>query len=161
MDLLERALGHDRWMTGRLLMLSRTLPDAQLDQEFDIGHRTLRATFAHMSAAVAFWTAVMTGQPIDGPHDDHSLAALIDRHERAYATFAALARRVQDERRQNDTFADPDDDAVRLTFGGAIIHVILHDAQHRGEALHIFERLGVPDLPEGNPLEWELLARRI
>ena len=67
---------------------------------------------------------------------------------------------MRDEQCLDDTFADPDAAAVRQTFGGAIVHVVLHNAQHRGEALHLLERLGVPDLPEGNPLEWELLARQ-
>jgi uncharacterized damage-inducible protein DinB len=42
-----------------------------------------------------------------------------------------------------------------------IIHAIQHNAQHRGEVLHMLERLGVPNLPEGNPLEWELLTHGI
>ncbi|MGH2618880.1 MAG: DinB family protein, partial [Thermomicrobiales bacterium] len=85
-------------------------------------------------------------------------AALLDRHQRAYATFAVFARRMRDEQRLEDSFADPDDADIRLTFGSTIIHVIQHNAQHRGEALHMLERLGVPGLPEGNPLEWELLT---
>jgi hypothetical protein len=40
-------LGHDHWATATLLELSRSLTDARLDQPFDIGHRTLRATFEH------------------------------------------------------------------------------------------------------------------
>jgi len=48
MDLLDRLLGHDQWATDQLLELSRNLTDEQLDQSFDIGHRTLRATFEHM-----------------------------------------------------------------------------------------------------------------
>ncbi len=44
MDLLDRLLGHDHWTTERLLTLSQGLTDAQLDQAFDIGHRTVRAT---------------------------------------------------------------------------------------------------------------------
>ena len=48
MDLLDRLLEHDHWATAQLLDLSRHLSDAQLDQEFDIGHRTLRDTFEHM-----------------------------------------------------------------------------------------------------------------
>ena len=139
--------------------LSRGLSDAQLDQSFDIGHQTLRATFEHMNGVVAFWTAVMTGQPGDAPRDDTSLDALRDRHERAYDAFAAFARRLRDEGRLDDTYPDPDDDEVRLSFGGTVYHVIHHNAQHRAEALHMLERLGVPDLPEGNPLEWELLTR--
>ena len=74
MDLLDRLLGHDSWTTTRFLSLSRGLTAAQFDQPFDTGHRTLRGTFAHMSAVVAFWTAVMTGQPVDGPPDDRSPA---------------------------------------------------------------------------------------
>jgi uncharacterized damage-inducible protein DinB len=159
MELLERLLGHDAWATARFLELSRGLSDDQLDQPFDVGHRTLRATFDHMSAVVAFWTAVMTGQPVDGSGDDGSLAALLDRHARAYATFASFARRIRDEGRLDDTYPDPDDEDVRLSFGGTILHVILHNAQHRGEALHMLERLGMPKLPEGNPLEWELQTR--
>jgi uncharacterized damage-inducible protein DinB len=155
MDLLDRLLAHDRLATARFLELSSGLIDAQLDQPFDLGHRTLRETFAHMSGGVEFWTASMTGQPIAGPDDDRSLAALLDRHQRAYAAFAAFARRMHDEQRLHDSFADPDDAGIRLSFGNTIIHVIQHNAQHRSEALHMLERLGVPDLPEGNPLEWE------
>jgi uncharacterized damage-inducible protein DinB len=157
MDLLDRLLGHDRWTTARLIDISSGLTDAQLDQEFDIGQRTLRETFVHMIFNVEAWTASMLGQPIDRSRNDRSLAALRDRHERAYATFADFARRMRDERRLDDTFVDHAD--WRNSFGGAIAHVILHNAQHRGEALHILQRLGAPDLPEGDPLEWEYETR--
>lgn len=153
MDLLDRLLGHDRWTTARLLELSRGLDEAQLDQPFDIGHRTLRATFDHMIFNVEAWTAEMDGRPIERSRDARSLAALADRHERSCAAFAAFARRVRDEGRLDDTFVD--EAGMRWTLGGAIAHVVLHDAQHRGEVLHILRRLGVPDLPEGDPLEWE------
>ncbi len=146
MDLLDRLLGHGHWVTARLLDLSRDLTDAQLDQPFDVGHRTLRATFEHMIINVEFWTALMAERQGDAPRDDRSLAALVDRHEHSHAAFAAFARRVRDERRLDDTFVDYF--GGRMMFGGAIVHVVLHDAEHRGEALHILERLGVPDLPE-------------
>ena len=98
MDLLDLLLDHDHWATARLLEVSGGLTDAQLDREFDIGHRTLRATFGHMIFNVPFWTAFLAGQPADGGHsadaqpDDRSLAALSDRHERSYAAFAAEHR---------------------------------------------------------------------
>ncbi len=157
MDLLDRLLDHARWATACLLDLSRDLTDAQLDQPFDVGHRTLRATFEHMIFNVEVWTAVMAGQPVDEQRDDRSLAALVDRHEHSYAAFAAFARRVRDERRLDDTFVDHF--GGRMTFGGAIIHVVLHDAEHRSEALHILERLGVPDLPEVDHALWDQTAR--
>src|SRR5918998_3272743 len=104
MDLLDRLLGHDRWATDQLLDLSRGLTDAQLVQEFDIGHRTLRATFEHMIINVGFWTALMAGQPVDAQRVDRSLVALIELHERSYAAFATLARRGCDEQRLDETF---------------------------------------------------------
>lgn len=39
MDILERLLEHERWVTTPILGKARDLTDAQLDQEFDIGHR--------------------------------------------------------------------------------------------------------------------------
>lgn len=153
MDLLDRLLEHDCWATDQLLKLSRGLTDAQLDQPFDIGHRALRATFEHMIVNVAFWTALMTEQPVPAQQDDRSLAALIDRHERSYATFATLARQFRDEQRLDDTFIDHY--AARKSCGGTIIHVVLHNAEHRSEALHILERLGLPEVPEVDHGLWD------
>ena len=159
MDLLDRLLEHDRWATDQLLDLSRGLTDAQLDQEFDVGHRSLRATFEHMIFNVAFWTALMAGQPVDAPQEDRSLAALSERHARSYATFATLARQLRDEQRLDDTFVDHY--AAHKSFGGTIIHVVLHNAEHRSEALHILERLGVPDLPEVDHGLWDHKTRGV
>ncbi len=157
MDLLDRMLGHDHWATTRVLDYSQHLTDAQLDQPFDIGHRALRETFEHMIFNVEAWTAVMAERPVDAPRDDRSLPALIQRHERSHATFATFARRVRDEQRLDDTFVDHF--GRRMTFGGAIVHVVLHDAEHRSEVLHILDRLGVPDLPELDHALWDQTAR--
>ncbi len=160
MDLLDRLLGHDRWATTCLLELSRDLTDAQLDQPFDIGHRTLRETFDHMIFNVAAWTALMAEQPVTREREgQRSIAALIERHERSYATFASFARRVHDEQRLDDTFVDHFDE--RATFGGTILHVTIHNAEHRSEALHILERLSVPNLPEVDLLLWEHMTQGI
>jgi uncharacterized damage-inducible protein DinB len=157
MDLLDTLLGHDHWATAVLLERSRDLTDAQLDQPFDIGHRTLRATFEHMIPNVAFWTELMAGQqPIEYAPAATAVATLIEIHERAYAAFAALARQVRDEQRLGDTYVDHY--AVPKTFGGTILMVITHNEGHRVEALHLLERLGVPDLPEVDLGVWDYLA---
>ncbi len=158
MDLLDRLLGHDHWATAQLLEASRSLADAQLDRPFDIGHRTLRETLAHTIFVVDFWTGWMTGQPGTTEREGRrSIADLVDYHERFYAAFAAFAGRVRDEQRLDDTFLDHN--AWRKTLGGTIIHVIHHNAQHRGEARHILERLGVPGLWDGDPQEWEAVTQ--
>jgi uncharacterized damage-inducible protein DinB len=157
MDLLDRLLEHDRWATATLLDLSRGLSDAQLDQEFDVGHQTLRATFEHLIFNVEVWTAAMAGRNAERPPADCSLAALVDRYARAQAAFAAFARRARDEQRLDETF--PDAFGAPMTFGGAILHVVLHDEGHRFEALHILERLGAPDLPELDHGLWDFVRR--
>ena len=53
-DLLDHKRGQDEWTTAKLIALSQGLTDAQLDQDFDIGHRTLRATFDHMILSTEF-----------------------------------------------------------------------------------------------------------
>ena len=153
MDLLDRMLEHDKWATSVLLDLSRDLSDAQLDQPFDIGHQTLRATLAHMIVNVEFWTRLMTGQPVEDGPADATIAELVERHERSYAAFETLARRFRDERRLNDTFLDHYD--VHKSFGGTIVHVVLHNAEHRTEVIHILQRLGLPEVPEVDHGLWD------
>lgn len=157
MDLLDRLLEHDHWATAQLLDLSRRLTDVQLDHPFDIGHRTLRATFEHAIYNVEAWTAVMAGQPADAGRDDSPLSALVDRHERSYPIFASFARRVRDEQRLDDTFEDHF--GGPQTFGGAILHLVLHNEGHLTEAVHILHRLGVPDPPEVDHGLWDLERR--
>jgi len=164
MDLLDRMLGHDRWATTQLLDASRGLSDAQLDQEFDIGHRTLRETYDHMIYVIDFWTALMNGQPAE--HDrttqsyDRSVPALIERHERFHAAFAAFARQAHDEGRLDDQFIDHYD--YNQSLGATFIQVMHHNAQHRGEARHILERLGESGIRgDLDPQEWEHLTGRI
>ena len=106
MDILERQLDHDRWATGQIFARASVLTDAQIDQEFDIGHRTLRATIDHILSAREGWTALMVRiQPPDHP-DVRSIAYQTERHERASDAFAGVARRIRDEDRMDDTFTD-------------------------------------------------------
>jgi uncharacterized damage-inducible protein DinB len=161
MDLLDLLLDHDHWATRRLLEASGGLTDAQLDQELDIGHRTVRETFGHFIFNVPFWTAFLVGPAADGGYSadaqpaDRSVAALIDHHERSYAVFATAARRLRDERRLGEIYVDHYD--VRKSFGGTILMVVEHNAEHRTEVLHILERLGIVDLPEVDLGVWDYM----
>lgn len=159
MDLFERMLGHDRWMTDHLLTLSNDLTEAQLDQEFDIGHRTLRKTFDHMILAVDFWTGLMLGTPVPWEPKPGSIGDMLKRHTRSYDHFATVANDLVSSGRMDETFVDHYD--YPQSFGATIIHVIYHNVQHRSEVLHILQRLGMTDLTEGDPQEWEHMTGRI
>jgi uncharacterized damage-inducible protein DinB len=153
MDLVDQLLDHDDWATTTLLEASIDLTDAQLDQSFDIGHRTLRATYEHMIPNVAFWAGLMTGQPVDLKMRSRTVAEMIDGHKRFHAYFAATARRFRDEHSLDDTYLDHY--GVRKSMGGTILMVVLHNTEHRTEAQHFLQRLGVRDVPEVDPSIWE------
>lgn len=159
MDILDRLLGHDQWITTQLLEVCSTLTDAQLDQEFDIGLRSVRTTLDHMSFNVAFWTGAMIGQPVTLSREDRSIPALMQRHASTFAAFEAAARSAQAEGRLDDTFVDHYN--YPQSVGGTIVHVAVHNHLHRSEVLHMFQRLGVEGAPEGDPQEWEHRTGRI
>ena len=153
MDLLDQLLDHDEWATTTLLDASIDLSDAQLDQPFDIGHGTLRATYEHMIPNVAFWAGLMTGQPVELEMSDRSVPGMIDSHKRFYADFAATARQFRDEHSLDDTYTDHY--GVRKSMGGTILMVVLHNTEHRTEVQHFLQRLGARDVPEVDPGIWE------
>jgi uncharacterized damage-inducible protein DinB len=163
MDLLDRMLGHDHWATAQLLERCGALTDEQLDQEFDIGHHSLRETLDHMIYVIDFWTGLMSGRPV--AHDrttqqyDRSLDSLIERHERFQPAFASFARQATDEQRLDETFIDHYD--VRQSIGATILQLLNHNAQHRSEIRHILERLGVTGLWDYDPQEWEHVTGHI
>jgi len=162
MDLLDRLLGHDRWTTAQLLERCRELRTEQWMQPFDLGHRTLEATFLHMIGNVRGWTELMAELPVQPSAAEAATTAddLIAAWPIAYADFATLAREIADAGRWDATYVDILDDPPRSkTFGGTIAHVITHNMQHRGEIIHMLTRLGLANVLEGDLLSWEQQAR--
>ncbi|MGE3798954.1 MAG: DinB family protein [Thermomicrobiales bacterium] len=148
MDIVDRLLDFDEWAMHDLLRASSSLADAQLDQEFDIGHRTVRATFIHLIWNLDFWTSLMTGgDPLPEPDwTGISIAKLAERYDRSFAAFAALARKLRDEERMDEVFVDHWQ--VKKSMSGTILQVILHASEHRMEITHMLIRLGVQNVPE-------------
>src|SRR5262245_46498194 len=114
MDLLDRLLGHDVWTTRLLLFRCQGLANGQLDQEFDIGHRTVRATFLHIIRNVEVWSDLMDGRPVrpdecEQPHGG-SVAGMIARLDRAAADFAVMARIVAQRGGWDERWVDHLDD---------------------------------------------------
>jgi uncharacterized damage-inducible protein DinB len=157
LDLLDRLLGHDLWATRRALELCQPLTDAQLDQDFDLGHHTVRETLQHMIGNVEIWTDLMADRPPrPKPAAPPSVPDLQRRFKAAYADFAQLARNLRDTQRLNDTYLDVLDQPPRpKSYAGTILHVITHDHMHRAEIFHMLQRLGVPGVIEGDVLSWE------
>ena len=156
MNMLHRLLGHDQAATRELLDLCLPLSDEQLDREFDVGWRTLRATFAHMIDNIETWTDLMIQRPV---HEKagNSVPELIARLESSYAEFAAFALQAEKDNLLDDTFTDIlNNPPTKKPIGGAIGHLITHNMHHRAELQHMLNRLPLPNVPEGALLGWEL-----
>jgi uncharacterized damage-inducible protein DinB len=163
MDLLDRLLGHDCWTTRQLLLLCRSLTDEQLDRDFDIAHRTVRATFLHLIRNMEVWSQLMAGeldrlkQPVQGK----SVHELIDRLDRAGGGLAKVARSIRNRNAWNEQWLDVlDNPPTRKTYGAGIAHIITHSMHHRAQLLYMLRRLGLKDLPEGDVFSWENRAER-
>lgn len=160
MDLLDRLLGHDAWTTRQLLLRCQDLTAEQLDREFDIGHRTLRATLNHIIRNVEVWSDLMAGQPVRADQgkqpEGRSVSALIARLDRAAADLAGVARGVARRGAWDERWVDVlDHPPAEKTYGGGIAHIITHSMHHRAQVLYMLRRLGVEGLPEGDVLSWE------
>jgi AraC family transcriptional regulator len=164
MDLTDRLIEHDAWMTRRLLERARELTEAQLDfplgifkapLPFDPSEDTLRAALARMIFTKEVWVAAVLTRRLP-EQDDNSLDGLLRRLDSAFAEFASIVRSVRDENRWDENFVDglctPPE---TFTFGSMISHVITFSAYRRQIALKIMESLGLTDLGYGDPIEWE------
>ena len=159
MDLLDRLLGHDRWATLMVLERSQGLTDEQLDRPIDAGRGSLRETLDHLIYVVGFWVALMTRDPIPPKHGRPlSIPELRERFEQNHVAFAALARRIHAEGRTDEIF--PDHHGDLCTLGITILQVPLHNARHRADAQHMLTRLGVPDVRDWDPQEWEWTVQK-
>ncbi|WP_216328559.1 DinB family protein [Deinococcus aestuarii] len=159
MDLLDRLLGHDAWTTARLIEQSRGLTDAQLDQEFDLGWRTVRATLGHIVENMEGWTDLMNAQPertFPEPAERWlTLDVLRERLDTVAPQLAELAYRIQAEGRLDELWTFHENPPVSLTYGGTLAHVLTHSMHHRAQLVHMLKRLGVLDVIEGDVLSWE------
>jgi len=159
MDLLDRLLEHDAWTTHQLIERCEELPDEQLDRDFDIGHRSIRATLRHIISNMEVWSALMAGVAVPRSTSlDHqeSMEDLGRRLDVAAQRLAHVATSVADREAWDDRWLDIlDEPPGEKTYGGAIAHVITHSMHHRAQLLYMLGQLGLRDLPEGDVLSWE------
>jgi uncharacterized damage-inducible protein DinB len=155
MDIVDRLLAHDTWTTRQLLLACQALPDALLDQEFEIDQRSLRRTFVHIIDNMEVWTDLLYERSVQ--HKTGStLPELLARLNTASRDFANLTHKIVREGRYDDCFLDTLDKPPQLkTFGGTIGHVITHSMHHRAQVMFLMEKVGLTEHIEGDLLGWE------
>ena len=139
---------HNDWARDTLMDAARSLADERLDEPFEMGPGSLRATLEHLCRAERWWldrwqgTADPPAEPVPGM----PMAGL---HE----CFRAIAH-------ERNEFLDDRDEAeqlvcttetgrtMTLALSDMVLHVCNHGTHHRAQALNMLRRLGVqpPDI---------------
>lgn len=156
MDILDTLLEHNAWTTGKLIEQSRNLSEAQLDQDFDLAHRTVRKSLDHIIESMEWWTDLLLARPArtfdDLSADPLSLDGLQKRLDTVAPELADISRKLQAEGRLDEKFPPREDWNRPFRHGATIVHVLTHGAHHRSQVIHMLRRLGVPDVIWGDAL---------
>ena len=165
MDLTERLLTHDLWLTQRLIERAAQLSDAELDREvrpgnvvfrFDGPEPSVRAMLANHVFAKEVWVAAMSGTKFPAEQDKR-LDALRTRHEAAGRSFLEIVRGIRDRGEWDDAFVDAlCEPPQSFTYGSVVAHIVSHSAHRRAMLLAALRELGVKDLDSGDPIDWEM-----
>jgi uncharacterized damage-inducible protein DinB len=134
------------WAQQRVIDAARGLPDPALEQPFDMGIKTIRATLRHITYSEAWWLTNWTTN--ERPHYDDSppsmsvadLFRLHAEHTAARDAFrgslcdADLGRIVQTQPSPGKTFAFP--------LGESMLQLCHHGTHHRAQALNMLRHAG-------------------
>ena len=170
MDLSDRLVEHDHWLTARLLENAATLPEEALDRPirpglvvhaFEGPEPDVRSMLERIGFTKEVWTAAIGGRDIP-PRDQKSIAALQARWAAVQPQFSALVRRIRDRNEWDDAFVDalccP---PVSFTFGSVIAHSLDVSLQRRHTVVAALRELGVAEVETRDPIEWERLSQRV
>jgi AraC family transcriptional regulator len=164
MDLSDRLVEHDRWLTARLLENAATLPDEALDRpirpglvvhEFEGPEPDVRTMLERIVFTKEVWTAAIGGRDIP-PRDRRGIQDLQARLAAVEPQFAALVRRIRDRNEWDDVFVDAlCTPPVSFTLGSVIAHILTVGVVRRQSVIGALRELGVHDVESRDPIEWE------
>lgn len=165
MDLIDRMLEHDLWLSRRILERASTLSDDDLDrnvrgdrepQPFESEQPTIRGMLDRLVFTREVWTAGIAGRPDPLPGRDTTIEGLQQRLDVSAVEFTDVVRGIRDRGEWDTAFVN----ALRsppqsFTFGGMVLHVLTFQACRRSELIQAMREVGIDDLGYGDPIEWE------
>jgi AraC-like DNA-binding protein len=164
MDLIDRMLEHDLWLSRRILDRAASLSDEQLDAKvrdreamaFESDEPTIRSMLDRLVFTREVWTAGIAGRPDPLPGRDTSVEGLKRRLEESAVEFTDVVRGIRDRDEWDTAFVNAlRDPPQSFTFGGMVLHVLTFQACRRSELIQELGEFGIDDLGYGDPIEWE------
>jgi AraC-like DNA-binding protein len=167
MDLTDRMIEHDLWLTRQLFEAAAHVPEERLDEPFEVTpgvqhdfpqeRPSVRDMLERLVFSKETWTASIAGREVPSG-GGRSLEALRERFEAAAAEFAAAVRDIRERGAWDTAFVDAVcDPPETFTFGGMVAHVLTWSAHRRFVTIGALRALGA-DVASGDPIEWERQA---
>ncbi len=162
MDLTERLVEHDNWLTARLIEAAEEIDDEKLDEPVELtppsrafaqAAPSIRAMLDRLVFTKEMWSAAIAGHEFRRD-EDTTLDGLKRRLNAAGSEFAGLVRDIGARGAWDTAFVDATcDPPETFTFGGAVAHALSWDAHRRQVAAAALHERGVDVSPD--PLDWE------
>jgi AraC-like DNA-binding protein len=162
MDLTDRMIEHDNWLTGRLIDAAGDIGDDAIDEPVALTPPTpafaehapsIRAMLGRLVFTKEMWSAAIAGHEFQRD-EDTTLNGLKRRLDEAGAEFAGLVSDIRDRGAWDTAFVDATcDPPESFTFGGAIAHALSWDAYRRQVVAAALRERGVA--VSADPLDWE------
>lgn len=164
MELSDRLLEHDLWLTARLLENAATLSDEALDRpirpsfvvhEFEGPEPDVRTMLERIIFTQEVWTAAIARRDIP-PRDRRSIPDLQARQASAAAQLRELVESIRTGNRWDEIFTDAlCTPPASFTLGSVIAHILNVGIVRRHMVISALKELGAKDVESRDPIEWE------
>jgi len=153
-DAVAILLAHCRSADADLLAVMGNLSAEQLDQPFEMGPGSIRATFEHNLGALRGWADVYANRPRrawlpdEGPYSVEQLNVIT---AELHDDWADIAGKFP----LDEVIERPRGDSVRrFTRAHILVHVTTHSMHHRAQIINMLRHVGVDKLPTGSVMHW-------
>ena len=142
---LEAYFAYGDWATDRVIAAARRLPDAALDQKFEMGLETIRNTIRHVHHAEWWWFENWNGRAAVFPKDPDRVA--LDAHAAELNRFRAardqwVAARSDADLQQLVAAEPRPGMLLRFPLGVTLLQLCTHGTHHRAQALNMLRHAG-------------------
>ncbi len=163
MDLTDRLVEHDNWLTARLLDAASQLTDGELDEPVVLNPPTtafgepapsIRSMLDRLVMAKEMWAASISGHTV-AAMPDTSLEGMRERLAAAGEAFARLVRDIRLRNAWDTAYVNAIQSPPETnTFGAAVAHVLAWDAVRREIVAGALLAHGI-DAVSLDPITWE------
>jgi AraC family transcriptional regulator len=154
MDLTDRLLEHDLWLTGRLLDGAQELPAEALAEPLGVEDETIGSMLERLVWSKEMWAAAVEGRSLPARRGG-SPECLRKRLDEAGPAFVEIVRDVRARGAWDTAFVDATcEPPESFTYGAMAAHVLTWSAHRRYAVLEALQGHGV-EVEHSDPLAWE------